>query len=186
MIWRAFSFGAAFLGLCASLAAQGLSRSGPSTTDPFSALSLHSLAVTAATPTLRSQGSFRTLNTAWYSPTPLQFADPRAFSFANAFGWVEASPNNFLPSFTAEAVPRLSRQGSVAPQAQEKLFGLVPKPDYVGGEVGVFYGRSISGKSKAEVEAGYIFSEIVEGNTHISVGASYEHSSGRSARIIGR
>ena len=62
---------------------------------------------------------------------------------------------------------------------------LLPKFDYAGGEVGVFYGKS-SGKFGREVAAGYIFGEVVDGNTHITVGASYEHSSGRVPNVFGR
>ncbi len=62
---------------------------------------------------------------------------------------------------------------------------LLPKFDYAGGEVGFFYGKS-SGKFGREVEAGYIFGEVVDGNTHISAGASYEHSNGRVPILLGR
>ena len=45
---------------------------------------------------------------------------------------------------------------------------------------------SRSGKFGREVYAGYIFGEVVDGNTHISVGASYEHANGRVPIPLGR
>ncbi len=57
-------------------------------------------------------------------------------------------------------------------------MNFLPKFDYATSEVGLFYGKS-TGQYGREVKAGYILSEIVEGNTHISVGVSYEESTGR-------
>jgi hypothetical protein len=53
----------------------------------------------------------------------------------------------------------------------------VPKPVYVGGEVSVFFGKSIDGKVDREIRSGYILGEIINGNTHINIGASYERAS---------
>ena len=121
-------------------------------------------------PALGETGSFRVLINSWYGNGPLTLLDRRLFSFPGAFGWVEASDETFLPAFSAQEVPR----------------DLFRKPDYVGGEVGVFYGTSLGGKFSREVEQGYILGEIVDGNTRIQVGASYGRSSGNGPRIIGR
>lgn len=125
--------------------------------------------------------SFQLLNNVWRTPAPLTLADGDLFSFPSAFAWVETPSGEILPDFTAASLPRVSSFTAPRREAESKPFGLVPKFDYVGGEVGIFYGRS-TGKYKREVEAGYLWSEIVEGNTHISVGASYQHVSGRIPR----
>jgi hypothetical protein len=81
-------------------------------------------------------GSFRTLNNAWYGRGPLTLEDGRQFSFPSAFGWVEASPENFLPAFTAPGVPRVTPATTLASSSDTEKVGLLTKPDYVGGEVG--------------------------------------------------
>ena len=136
-------------------------------------------------PALGQAGSFRSLSNVWSGNGPLTLVDGRQFSFPGAFGWVEATPEAFLPAFAAVGLPRVTPGDPLVRSTSDEKFGFLPKPDYVGGEVGFFFGRG-SGKNSRDVEAGYFISEIVEGNTHITVGASYEHSSGKSPRIIGR
>jgi hypothetical protein len=129
---------------------------------------------------------FGTLNNAWHAPAPLTFADGRRFSFPSAFAWMEAAPTDFLPAVALEEPPRVTPTARLArDSSNNKALDLLPKFDYAGGEVGIFYGKS-NGKFSREVEAGYIFGEVVDGNTHISVGASYEHSNGRVPSLLGR
>ena len=115
---------------------------------------------------LQSHGSFAALNNAWHGSGPLTLVRPQLFSFPSAFGWLEGGADDLLPLFAPVSEPA------------SKVFGLLPNPDYVGGEVGLFYGRS-TGKHRLEVEQAYILGEIIDGNTHINVGASYERASGR-------
>ncbi|MGH8095146.1 MAG: hypothetical protein ACREIF_17045 [Chthoniobacterales bacterium] len=121
--------------------------------------------------------SFAALNSVYYGPAPLRLADGRLFSFAGAFGWVEATPVDFLPALLA-AEPLLATAG--ATPAREHSAGLasfLPKFDYASGEVGFLYGKS-TGKFGREIEQGYILGEIGNENTQITVGASYGKSSG--------
>ena len=131
-------------------------------------------------------GRFSTLNSAWYGPASLTLADQRLFSFPSAFAWMEAAPADFIPAASLAEAPRVNpARAPLTRDSVGKPVDLLPKFDYAGSEVGVFYGKS-TGKYGREVKAGYILSEIVDGNTHISVGMSYQESTGRGANIIGR
>ena len=55
---------------------------------------------------LNGMGNFRMLNNAWHGSGPLTLVDGRLFSFPSAFGWVEATPGDFLPAFTTQALPQ--------------------------------------------------------------------------------
>lgn len=123
-------------------------------------------------------GTFSTLNNVWYGPAPLALSDEQRFSFPNAFAWMEGSSADFLPALALAATPRAVAIARPVREAGDKSVGFLPKFDYATSEVGLFYGKS-TGKYGREVKAGYILSEIVEGNTHISVGVSYEQSEGR-------
>jgi hypothetical protein len=185
MIKRALLALAAIPGVCFSLTAQE--------TLPSSSIQPARLELNQASPsdmvesraTLGQTSPFRTLTNAWSGSGPLTLLDERLFSFPSAFGWVEAMPSEFLPDFTAGELPRPVALATLARESDNKAVDLLHKFDYVGGEVGVFYGRS-TGKFSREVEQGYILGEVVDGNTHITVGGSYEHVSGRVPRIIGR
>lgn len=185
MIKRALLALAAILGVCFSSSAQEVRTSGSIQPESFTLNQANPSDMVAGRAALQRTGSFRTLNSAWYGPGPLTLVDGRLFSFPNAFGWVEATPGDFLPAFTAEVLPRATPVTTLPRDSSGKAVNLLPKFDYVGGEVGVFYGRS-TGKFSREVEQGYILGEVVDGNTHIIVGGSYEHSSGSAPRVIGR
>lgn len=176
---------AAILGLCFSASAQEMKTSSPiqPATLTLSQASPHEMVEGRAA--LERTGSFRTLNNVWYSAGPLTLLNGRLFSFPSAFGWAEATPSDFLPAFTAEALPGMTPVTTLAGDAGSRPVGLLRQFDYVGGEVGVFYGRS-TGKFKGDVTQAYFVSEVVDGNTHIIVGGSYGHSSGKAPRIIGR
>jgi len=126
---------------------------------------------------------FGTLNSAWYGPAALTLADGRLFTFPSAFAWIEPAPVDFIPAVMLAEPPRVTPV-ALAPLAQNPArppMDLLPRVDYIGGEVGGFYGKSF-GKNGLEVKGGYIQSEIIEGNTYINFGASYEESSGRFPR----
>lgn len=185
MITRALLGLAAIPAFCFSLLAQELAVSHSATSASFRLNQASAREMVEGRAALEKTGSFRTLSGGWQGAGPLTLVDGRRFSFPSAFGWVEAPPGDFLPAFTAEELPRVVPVEALARERGGQGIDLLHKFDYVGGEVGVFYGRS-TGKFKREVEAGYIFGEVVDGNTHISAGASYEHSSGRDPRVIGR
>ena len=174
---------AGFLGLCVSLPAQEMRDFG--SVQP-GRLALSPLGLNGAVNPRSALGPanlFRTLNNAWEGPAPLTLADGRFFSFPNAFAWMEATPAGYLPVAALEEPARVTPSAKLTRESGNEAVDLLPKFDYVGGEVGFFYGKS-NGKYSREVEAGYIFGEIVEGNTHITVGASYEHASGRVPYVI--
>lgn len=158
---------AGLLGLCVSVSAQDIRDFG-------------------SIQPVKGQGDFfGTLTNVWNDPVPLQLADGRAFSFPNAFAWMAAPPGYYIPALPLAAPPRLLPITAIAPDSPDRTPGLLPKVDYAGGEAGFFYGKS-SGKFGREVTAGYILGEVIEGNTHISVGASYEHVTGRAPVLISR
>lgn len=186
MIKRVLPAVTAFLGLCLSLLAQetAIWRSFKPASFNLNLTSASDM-VEGRVALLQRTGSLSALNNAWSGSGPLTLVDGRLFSFPHAFGWVEAPPGGFLPAFTAQELPRTTSRETLAREPGDKEVDLLHKFDYVGGEVGVFYGRS-TGKFSREVEQGYILGEVVDGNTRIGVGASYEHSSGNVPRIIGR
>jgi hypothetical protein len=174
---------AGFLGLCASLSAQEVRDFGSVQPGRFTLSPLGPSGAVNTRSALGQANLFGTLNNAWYGPTPVALADGRLFSFPNAFAWTEATPVGYLPVAPLEAPARVASAAKLTGDSGNKALGLLPKLDYAGGEVGFFYGKS-NGKYSREVEAGYFLGEIVEGNTHITVGASYEHASGRAPVIV--
>lgn len=156
MTKRALSAVAGFLGLCFPLFAQQTYRP-----DLFSALN----------------------NSRLHLPS-LSLSDGQLFSFSSAFTWMEPTPPDFLPALSTTAPPR-ANVAAAYPKDSSKEVVDVRKPnlfDYASGEVGFLYGRS-TGKFGREVEQGYIMGEVGDDKFHITVGASYENSSGRFPRL---
>lgn len=179
---RALSVVAASLALAVSLFAQETAASDKSRGADFTLSHANSSDLVEGPVAVERTGSFRALNQVWSGRGPLSLADNRFFSFPSAFGWIEA-PSWFLPPFSARPLPRLVPPTLLGMDPVGE-YDFAPQGDYVGGEVSVFYGKS-TGKYSREVKAGHILGEIVHGNTHISVGASYEESSGRRPLLIG-
>ena len=127
--------------------------------------------------------SFVALPTIYSAPAVMALADERPFSFPGAFSWIGATPADFLPEFTAEQPRGGTSPAKELPNDRSVLVDLLPKPDYVGGEVSLFFGKSIDGKVDREIRGGYILGEIISGNTHINVGASYERASADFSRL---
>ena len=152
---HAFSAVAGLLGLCLSLSAQ---THGPEQY-PF-----------AGDP----------LDRPFYRLPSLSLADEERVSFL-ALSW--QTPVDFLPSFNptesqSVARPTQSIHGNPLDKTMEVE---APNRVYVGGEVGFLYGRS-SGKYGREFESGYVLGEIGNDYFHLTVGTSYERSSGRVPR----
>jgi hypothetical protein len=111
----------------------------------------------------------------------LTLADQERVSFLTAFSW--QTPVDFLPSFNpvepqSVALPTTPGRRNSPDDAVELR---APDRIYAGGEVGILYGRS-SGKYGREFEQGYIIGELGNDKFHITVGTSYERSSGRVPR----
>ena len=160
MTTRAFSAVAGFLGLCLPLFAQQQTQRP----DVFSALTNESLRFP------------------W-----LTLSDGGHFPFASAFNRMETTSPDFLPAFSMATMTAKSQRAAgsaVRDEDSSKEVVDVRRPlfDYVTGEVGFLYGRS-TGKYGAEVEQGYIMGEVGNDRFQISVGAAYEHSSGRVLRF---
>jgi hypothetical protein len=156
MTKRALSAVAGFLGLCLPLSAQQTGRP-----DIFSAL-----------------------NTSLLRFPSLTLSDGRLFSFSSAFNWMETTTPDFLPALSTTAPPRANAAAPPGKDSSKELVD-VRQPnlvDYASGEVGFLYGRS-TGKRGVEVEQGYIIGEVGDDKFHITVGASYENSSGRFSRL---
>lgn len=177
---------AGFLGFCVSLSAQEVRDFGSGQPGRFTLNPLELSGAVNSRSALGQANLFSALNSVYYGPAPLNFADGRLFSFPGAFAWTEAAPATFLPVATLEQPSSVPSSARLARESGDnKAVSFLPEPDYVGGEVSFFYGRS-TGKFSRSVEGGYILGEIVEGNTHISVGASYEHASGHAPVVIPR
>ncbi len=111
----------------------------------------------------------------------LTLADRGLFFFPRTFGWIEAEQPDLLPAFSAQQSFRVASRSEPSRNVGDKALDLIPRFDYAGGEVGVFYGKS-TGKFDREVKQGYILGEVIDGNTHITVGASYQESNGHLPR----
>ena len=169
---RALSAVAGFLGCCLSLSAQETQQPA------LLALSQPGQSVVNT----RATG-FSTLNSSYYGFPSLTLSDGRLFSLSNAYNWIEATPPDFLPALSAEMPARVSTAATSRRNSGDKVVEVQPKFfDYVGGEVGVLYGRSF-GKFGRELEQGYILGEVGNDKVHITVGAFYEESSGRFPRL---
>jgi hypothetical protein len=160
MAKRALSAVAGFLSLCLPLLAQQTDRP-----DVFSAM-----------------------NNSFLRLPSLMLSDGGSFSFASAFNRMETTTPDFLPAFSmanTTARPQRANIPAATTEDSSKEVVDVRRPnllDHVSGEVGVLYGRS-TGKFGREVEAGYIIGEVGDDKFNITVGAAYEHSSGRFPRF---
>ncbi len=138
-------------------------------------------------PALGQAGSFRSLTNVWYGNGPLTLVDGRLFSFPGAFGWVEATPDAFLPALALQASPRLAPVATLeATPPATKSWSCCASLTMSAAKLASFMEDRLAASTSREVEQGYILGEIVEGNTRIQVGASYGQSTGNSPRIIGR
>ncbi len=182
MSTRTLSAVAGFLWVCLSVSAQETQRPGQIGPEIFT------MGQNAAmSPHLGNarMDSLTALDHSLYAFPSLALSDGGRFSFFSALSWMTP---DFLPELNAEEAPRAVRHTAVASTTTtgrdsdgKQLVALRPTFDYVGGEVGVFYGRS-SGKFGRDVVQGYILGEAGNDKLHISVGASYEESNGRLPR----
>ena len=162
MAKRALSAAAGFLSLCLPLLAQQTDRP-----DVFSAM-----------------------NNSFLRLPSLTLSDGGSFSFASAFNRMETTTPDFLPAFSmgsTTARPQRANAVSSVTTSNDSSKEVVDVRrsnllDHVSGEMGFLYGRS-TGKFGGEVEQGYIIGEVGNDKFNITVGAAYEHSSGRFPRF---
>jgi hypothetical protein len=110
----------------------------------------------------------------------LALSDPQFFSFSSAFSWQTAMAD-FLPATPpAGTTPRRTAATSAATDAKDsKEVSDVARRnllDYVHGEIGFLYGRSI-GRASGDVEQGYVIGTVGDDRFRITAGAAYENSS---------
>lgn len=115
-------------------------------------------------------------------PPSLSLEDRQTFFFATSFGWVPPAAN-FLPTFDpVQPQSTVSRNPARRRNSLDEGVELRSADRiHVGGEIGFLYGRS-SGKYSVEYEQGYVIGELGNDHFHLTVGTSYERSSGRFPR----
>jgi hypothetical protein len=126
---------------------------------------------------------FSALNNSISLPS-LSLSDERLFSLSSAFTWMQPTPPDFLPALSPP-LPQTATAPAAYPKDSSKEVVDVQRPnllDYAHGEMGFLYGRS-TGTFGREVEQGYIIGDVGNDKFHITVGASYENSSGRFPRL---
>ena len=88
---------------------------------------------------------------------------------------------DFLPPVSADDAKTVRPAERISAISDDKVLQ-VHKNFEVHGEVGVLYGHSLDGRVSRELEQGYIFSEIGNDRTQISVGAFYQHVNDHGSR----
>ena len=134
---------------------------------------------------------FRTLNSSDLPFAWLTLSDAQLFSFSGAvvppllFSWMETtSPVDVvLPTIIVKAPPGATAYAEPLDDSSKEVVDVQRSHSYyAGGEMGALYGRS-SGKFGREVEEGYIVGGVGDDKFNITVGAGWEHSSGRVPRF---
>ena len=134
---------------------------------------------------------FRTLNSSDLPFSWLALSDTQPFSFSGAvvppllFTWMETTTpvDVVLPTIVVKApAGTVAYAAPVEDPSKEVVDVRRSHSYYAGGEMGALYGRS-SGKFGREVEEGYIVGGVGDDKFNITVGAAWEHSSGRVPRF---
>jgi hypothetical protein len=157
---------------------------------------LFSFCISLSAQQIRTPGTLGSLNAAWDHFPLLTLSDPRSFPFSNTGAWVGATMNDFLPDWKPagwensanlnfattmgqyqQTTTTGSSIGLSKDSSKEGVDLARSNPfEYVHGEVGFMYGRSVGGKNSFDVESGYIFGVTGNDKFQISAGAFYENS----------
>jgi hypothetical protein len=171
MIKRAVLVVLGFFSICFSLAAQ-------QTLDAGSAFALYRPEIFSTMDSSVLLHSF---------PVP-NLLDGQRLPISSELGWQGMAPLNLFPNaflrvaevHKLNAAPVYRTDGKDSPG---ELMALHSSPEiYSGGEIGVFYGKS-SGKYGREDFGSYIMGGVGNDRFQMTVGASYEESSGRVPRF---
>ena len=127
----------------------------------------------------------------------LALSDAHAFPFGSSYAWMQAAPNDFLPTwrpdnwdrdlsmaqntfdrrpYTSSASSGYSKDSKdvessgASVSLQKNLF------NYVHGEVGVFYGHSSGGRNSLSDEGAYINATTGNDKFQLTVGGFYENT----------
>jgi hypothetical protein len=113
----------------------------------------------------------------------LAFLDQQFSSNLSDLAAVTPAPGEVYPMMYVSAVRKeQAKTTQVDPKdSASRVQTLEKQPLEYHGEVGFLYGRS-SGKFGGDVKQTYMIGEVGDDKVHITVGASYEESSGRSPR----
>lgn len=170
MSFRALLAFVSLLVVAASLFAEG-----PSSAEiAFDGLSISSFDATNHQPLLARASPFGGTSNRFLAP--ITMAQVSLLSYPAEFGLIGATPLDYQPTFVS---PYLQQPiSSQSPRGYRDLPSFLQSFDHASGEVGFFYGRG-TGKSDLEATSGYVIGEIDNGNTQISVGASYSKTSAR-------
>ncbi len=176
VIKRAVLVGLAFLALCIPLPAQQTNR-----TDEFDA---------AASLALYRPEIFTTVDSSVliHDLPVLTLLNEQRLPVSSALGGMGRAPLDLFPVAFLRTVER--QKGNAAPVSasvdgkdlSSEVTNSSLNPVYYGGEVGVFYGHA-SGKFCGDDFGTYILGDAGNDKFHITVGASYEESSGRLPRF---
>ena len=159
------------LGIAASLFGQGSSPAGIA----FDGLSISSFEAANHQPLLGQASPFLGSNARLLAAS--RFGPMSLLAYPQQFGLMGATPLDYWPStFVSPYWPQPMR--SLGPANYRDLPSFLQSFDHASGEVGFFYGKG-TGKSDLEATSSYIIGEIDNGNTQISVGASYSKTSAR-------
>jgi hypothetical protein len=127
---------------------------------------------------------FSRLDAARYGYPALTLVNESPLSLVNAYTWFDYtwfdSGPLLLPPVTEGVVTSSKRAKSAVQNFDDKTLLMPHKGFEVHGEVGGLYGHSLDGRVSRELEQGYIFGEIGNDKTQISVGAFYEHVNDRA------
>jgi hypothetical protein len=177
MIKATLSAVAALLGLCSSLRAQEITV--PEGIGSI-VLSLDQLQARGLANALGRANPWGALN---YGDAGLTLTEASLFSLPVAFDSLEAPPSNFPRLVPAEELAAEMPRAASSSNASANMVETRPKLfDHFGGEVGMLYGTSLGGKHGGNIKEGYILGETGNANTEITVGISYQESSGRFPR----
>jgi hypothetical protein len=118
-----------------------------------------------------------------YGDAGLMLTEASFFSLPGAFNSLEAPPSNFPPVGAVEESAKQMPRAASSSSASGKMVETRPKLfDHFGGEIGMLYGTSLDGKHGGDIKEGYILGQMGNANTEITVGVSYQESSGRFPR----
>jgi hypothetical protein len=113
---------------------------------------------------------------------PIALSDGRYFSPSMSIGSMGMVSLDFLPVALLTGTQRRTASGTRSSDGERSL-GTIDEPSrvYVGGEMGVLYGRS-TGKYGGDEFSSYIFGSVGNEHFQITAGAAYDEFNGRFPR----
>jgi hypothetical protein len=124
--------------------------------------------------------NLNTLSGVRYGYPTLTLLDGDSLSLTTAYTSIDPVVD-FLPPMSADNAKTVRSVERTNAISDDKVLH-VRKNFEVHGEVGVLYGHSLDGRVSRELEQGYIFGEIGNDKTQISVGAFYQHLNDHGSR----